>query len=565
MAEPTQDPRDRKAIHFYVPFDTPPEKPIEVTAFAFDRRGNLLDRSPVREGQARLQLDDKQARTARLFFASLPENEKEPSLASMERLHAYEPAWRYHPQQREYKLLPIPESLWKWWFWCRCRVRGQVVKPVTIDGVTYNRPVCNARVHICEVDRLWWVLPRLPDDIIWRLRDELLVELAKPWPPIPEPDPPPFSYDPGVIDPSPENLARLARSGQRVSITAAAEADAPEIGVARQAAAVERRSPEACAQLGEISAASRAALASSSITLVRQALVDNVVLLRPWICRWRWLWPYICTCDEQAVLITDHQGRFETDIWYPCLGDRPDLYFWVEYSIGGSWTTVLRPPICCNTRWNYACGSEVTLRVTDPRVPWCDDDPPLPGKQVAVLSIGNNVSMTEIQRASAGADEGLTTAGQPFGGSLEPHVWFGDGLIGSGITHYRWSYRRAGSAGDWNAMDHDVVRHYAEVLADSTLTFKPFPLGPDPAFGGQNLFQIRPDSPPLNAGVVSSSWAPEVDGRSNTASAYLRSHLLEGGDPLAAAASTNSSSSCSRATAAWSTGPTRGCCSKYQR
>jgi hypothetical protein len=239
-----------------------------------------------------------------------------------------------------------------------------------------------------------------------------------------------------------------------------------------------------------------------------------------------------------AVIDTDSQGRFDTTIWYLCAGDHPDLYFWVEYSIGGVWTTVYHSPIRCNTYWDYACGSEVTIRVTDPRVPWCGDPNPLPGKQVAVMLIGNGVSMPEIQRASAGVNEGLTSAGEPFGGSLEPHVWFGDALIASGITHYRWSYRRltladgvTASVGSWHAMDKDVVRHYAEVLADSTLSFKPFLLGPDPAFTGQNLFKIRPVSPPLNPGAVSSSWAPEVDARENTASAFFLSHLLDGGNP----------------------------------
>lgn len=42
-------------------------------------------------------------------------------------------------------------------------------------------------------------------------------------------------------------------------------------------------------------------------------------------------------------------------------------------------------------------------------------------------------------------------------------------------------------------------------------------------------------NPPLNAGAVASSWAPEVDGRSNTASAFFLSHLLNGSDVAAAA------------------------------
>ena len=63
-------------------------------------------------------------------------------------------------------------------------------------------------------------------------------------------------------------------------------------------------------------------------------------------------------------------------------------------------------------------------------------------------------------------------------------------------------------------------------MADSTLTFRPFPLGPDPDYAGENIFKIRPEDPPLNPGAVSSSWAPEVDPRSNSASAYFMSHLL---------------------------------------
>lgn len=534
MAKPTNPDAEGRPLVFHLSFDHKPEEPIDVWAFAFDRQGNLIARAPLTGGEAELELTGEQARKARLFFASLPEREQEITIEALERLRAYEPTWQFDPERREYELLPIPEILWKWWLHCRCRVRGRVVKPVEIGGVTYDRPVCNARVHICEVDRLSLVIPRLPDDIIWRLRDELLEKLRHPFP-LPEPDPPPFVFDPGVIDPSPINVARMARERLAKMPAPRLELDtAARLEIAPAPPERTLMSPQRL-EMGGLPASDRAALISSSITEVRRALIDHAELIRPWICWWPWFWPYVCTCDEVATVVTDHQGRFDTEIWYPCFGDHPDLYFWVEYSIGGTWTTVLHPPICCNTHWNYPCGSEVTLRVTDPRVSWCGDEPPLPGKQVAVLSVGNNVSMTEIQRQSAGASEGLTTTGQPFGGSLEPHAWFGEDLRPSGITHYRWSYRRLGSSGEWTALDHEVVRHYAEVMPDSTLVFKPFDLGPDPAFPGQSLFQIRPPDPPLNPGVASSSWAPEVDGRSNTASAYLRSHLLEGGDPLAAA------------------------------
>jgi hypothetical protein len=263
-----------------------------------------------------------------------------------------------------------------------------------------------------------------------------------------------------VIDPSPINTARMNLMSRVVSATAE-RGFQPQPDPPRQAdlsSSLEQvaLNPQPCspremvlaAQAVELSGTARLALQSASTPVVRQTLLDNLELVRPFICIWDWLWPYFCVCDEIAVVTTDHTGRFDTTFWYQCFGDHPDLYFWVEYCIGGVWTTVYHPGVCCNTYWNYVCGSDVTLRVTDPRVPWCGDDPILPGKQVAILSIGRNISMTEIQRQAAGASEGLTTAGQPMGGSLEPHVWFGDGLLAAGITHYRWSYRRLGSSGD---------------------------------------------------------------------------------------------------------------------
>ena len=150
------------------------------------------------------------------------------------------------------------------------------------------------------------------------------------------------------------------------------------------------------------------------------------------------------------------------------------------------------------------------------------------------MTIGNKVSLHEIHGAAAGVNQGLTADGRPFGGRLEPHVWFGqDDLIAAGITHYRWSYRRMDGIDSWHTMDRQVVRHYAVIASTFpyTLTFIPFVLGPDPAFPTQNLFKIQPKDPPTG----SYGWAPMVDARENTASAFLLSHLLEGGDAGAAA------------------------------
>lgn len=529
----------RSGLRFKVSLEGKPEKKFDMFAYAFDRRGNLLASGPVKEGQAHLDLNDDQAKHARVFIGPDIREKRisPPTVEMMKRKQAYEISWKFESKKRVYELLPIPELHWECWLWCRCRVRGRVVKPVEAGGITVDMPVCHARVHICEVDPYPIFIRRLPDDLIFRLRDELIDYIERPKKPFPDPplpDPPIFHFDPGVIDPTPENIAEMWRNLEKPKKEISPESEIPNnpgdeitpknvpLSGARQFSA-------------PIEMSAIAGLSSMSINIVRDTLLEYPKLVWPYFCFWPWIWPYFYRCDEIAVLETDSNGRFETDIWYPCFGDRPDLHFWVEFCIGGVWTTVYRWPLPCSTYWNYVCGSEVTIRITDPRVPWCADPPSMPGKQIAVMLIGNNISMTQIQRDILGQDAGLTTTGRPFGGSLEPHVWFGEGLISAGITHYRWSYKRASSSDPWTAMDTPVFRHYAEIMADSTLAFKPFVLGPDSAFPGENLFMIQPKDPPLNPGAVSSSWAPMVNGRANTASAYFLSHLLDGGDVLAAA------------------------------
>lgn len=525
-------------IKITVGLDGKPDKDLDIVAYAFDHGGRLIASAPLKGQQVQFKNKDDRVPARILFAPPLAEKRAQaPSIETLERLRAYEPVWRHDPKKFEYELLPIPDFHWKHWWRCACRVRGRVVKPVNFHGVIQSMPVCHARVHICEVDPLLLVIPRLPDEIIDRIRDELLEPQPPIRFPIPLPDPPPFKFDPRVVDVSPVNIARM----QPIPATPPAKQFAAMAARAGNEVMLNPQ-PLPPKTAAEIPATMRVLLTSASTQFARQALLDHAVFLRPYLCLWPWIWPHFYRCDEVAVIDTDNNGRFDATIYYPCFGDHPDLYFWVEYCIGGAWTTVYHPPLRCNTWWDYACGSDVTLRVTDPRVPWCGDPNPLPGKQVAVLLVGNGVSMPEIQRAGAAANEGLTTAGEPFGGSLEPHVWFGDELINAGIDHYRWSYKRMTGANGitpvadvWHAMDAEVVRHYGEVMADSTLTFKPYLLGPDPMFAGENLFKIRPVNPPLNAGAVSSSWAPEVDGRANTASAFFLSHLLNGGDAAAAA------------------------------
>jgi hypothetical protein len=292
----------------------------------------------------------------------------------------------------------------------------------------------------------------------------------------------------------------------------------------------------------------RAALTAGSIGLVRDTLIKNVELIKIYWCYWDWLWPWFrYTCDELAVIETDEHGRFDTTIYYPCFGDHPDLYFWVEYSIGGTWTTIYHPSLRCHTYWNYACGTEVTIRVTDPRVHGCGDQPELLGKKVVVKTIGRQVSMGEIYRdsivPSEKAKEGQVKEGwidaslglgvskpSPFGAVLEPRVDFGNGLKGAGITHYRWSYRPLGSISesDWMVMDdiqagRTVSRHYREATAPGDpVVYKSVQIGPDNTVPGYYTI-IDPVLP-----ASGEDWEVLDEGY-DLASAYFKTTLVPDG------------------------------------
>src|SRR5512143_844669 len=290
--EPEAAARKGATFTFSVPFEGKPDKPIEMVIYAFSREGELLDSAPLREGRAKLSLTEAEAKSAQLMIAPpRPQSPGEKTITPemLDRMRAYQPMWSFNPRVHEYELLPIPEFYWKCWFWCSCRARGRVVRPVLIGGVLHDMPVCNARVHICEVDRLWWLIPRLPEPIIARIRDELFKLIEWPPRPIPIPDPPPFEFDPGVIDPSPINIARMNSVAQaRVSSPLEQVGLNPQPLPPRSMEMTSRHlmsaegtanaAPAAAAQTVELSGAARLALQSTSVPGVRQTLLDHLEL-----------------------------------------------------------------------------------------------------------------------------------------------------------------------------------------------------------------------------------------------------------------------------------------------
>jgi hypothetical protein len=503
---PNNPEAEQKSVVFRIGAEGNPEKPIAATLYAFDAQGELISSAPVRDGVAQLDVKPFRLRRARLFVApDLPESRGEkPSIRALEKLKAYEPSWRFERGRNQYELLPIPEIHWPFWLWCSCRVRGRVIKVETVGGVTSEKPVCHARVHICEVDRIPWIIARLPDVAIRRLRDELILELQRPIPVDPNPPDPVIPRAARVFGKLDARLDAVALNPQPLPPKVRAEVSLPlEL---------------------------HAALSSGSTRLMRDALIRHVDLIRLYWCRWSWLDHfYFYNCDELAVIETDEQGRFDTTIWYLC-NDHPDLYFWVEYAVDGVWETVYKPNMRCNTYWNYECGSEVTLRLRDPRVHGCGETREILGKTVVVRTIGERASMGEIYRGSpdpaVNAKEGQRKEGwhhatkpSPFGATLDPRVDFGTGLKPAGITHYRWSHRPLGSTleSDWRAMQAPVSRHF-KIQGVIPPAYNTVQIGPDSSLPGY-FFLADPDLP-----ATAEHW--EVRDYRDLASAWFDTNTL---------------------------------------
>ena len=502
-------------VTFKVSFQERPDFSGNTAAFLFDSAGHLLEATEVKNGQISFKQSEKEVGRSRLFISTLPDNlaEVEASIKVMQRLGAYEPVVRVSGQLVD--TIQVPGIIIDHWPICFCWVQGRVIKSGS------GHPICSARVHICEVDKVWRWLLTLPELEILRLRDDLIKVLRDPpitWPPRPQPDPSPFD-----IDTHERSTLNQQQDIYRLNNIDLNSQPAPP-------ASLKNLSSSA---MNALPVEAQMALTSPSAHIVRQALIDQARLITPYLCLWPWWWRF--RCDEITVIETDTLGRFQAVVPYLCAGDKPDLYFWVEYEISGTLETIYRPLMACNTYWNYNCGSEVIININDDRVPACDDEPDLPGSQVQILSMGRNVSISDIQRANATTtNEGLTSDGRPFGGRLEPRIWFSRTALrdGKNIQYYRWSYRRLSegdgtplsSPGAWTPFTRTVVRHYAKPASTGGVTHEPYILGPVSVAAETNLFEIKPaDVPP--GGI---EWTV-VDEREDLASGYFVTTALGNG------------------------------------
>jgi hypothetical protein len=491
--------KDERGLQFNVKFDGQPQGKINIAAHVFNNAGNHLESTSIDEaGNFKLALSQIELRTAKIFIAPIGEGKEIPSLKDLEKLNAYQPYinWRnYKDGIRE--LLPIPELNFKYWWWCKCRVTGRVTKKVFVGGAWQTLPVCRARVHICEVDRWPILIQRFPDEIIYKIRDEII---ATKWP------------VPPIPDPGPRRDFEIERPISRINTLASRAMQSKAVAIKNVT--------------GDFSFAQnnfKAQLASgNSVFQLRRELLENYHLIFPYFCYWKWIWPYFYSCDELAVIETDEQGRFDTVIKYFCFGDKPDIYVWVDYFINGQWVTVYNPGRACNTYWDYVCGTEININITDNRVPHCGRTDVV-GEIAEILRIGSSSHTSHIlQRSVSQSVQGVSFDAHgltnfyfggltgikyvnPFGGMLHIVADFGSTLHASGVTHYRCSHKRRSAAdtpANWTIHDDSVFRYYEDEINDGVNPpfqhRKGFDLK-DPSYAG--LYIIPHHEASLQAGI----------------------------------------------------------------
>jgi hypothetical protein len=517
---------------FSVDFDRKPETDIPITAYLFTRSGRLLASSPVRNAKVTLKGEAGGRKDLRLFIASTPptgEGEEEVNLAVMERMRAYEPSW-IPGATGHVELRPIPESLWRCWI-RMCRVRGRVLVPTHVGGAEQDLPLPHARVHICEVDAMWNILKRIPNAKIFKLRDDLLKILDRTWIPIPNPDPDPGpQFEAGPIVPT--HIMRL-NTGQTTNVLNRLNPQ-PE-----PPAYLHQLDLESAGKLLEkaLTQNSRVQLLSTSSLVVRNTLALHFEAVWPVLCIWYWHWPWLwplLRSWERTVAYSDAQGIFDTNVWYCPFGDHPDLYLWVDYWIDNAWTPVYKPSVRCHTWWNYACGSDVMLHVTDPRVHAAAPETDIPEGSVLVERIGDTwlgAIKTNGTTEALSMPNGLGPMPHAFGDVLSPHVEFSSSLGLAGVTHFRWSYQHVQEDGTpiepgepWHVVLTPLSRIYTEIVnvgGHEVWHRGSVALGPQTT-GGQVAFKLPARDLPANPARMEGWWD---FCRNNEASAFFNTAL----------------------------------------
>jgi hypothetical protein len=381
-----------------------------------------------------------------------------------------------------------------------CLITGHINKYFYIGGEWTNLQLCDMRVHICEVETelIWPYIPiyyrRIPPWVIVELGQKIIdlhtVPVVGPTIPIPDP-----------IGPVSGTKVNLPLSSLSLKNTNAR--NAVKINSTANAARVNSPAPLPENVLS--------ALSTGSVDIIRKTMIDFHDLIYPYICFWPIYWPYIYTYDEDTIVYTDCNGHFE--MWENTFSeDGPlNIYIWVEAYIGGTWVTVYKPALPCNTWWNYSCGTDINVTITDSRVDPCHCGSGGPGDAFWFRSIGSSAGALHIEQNPAhtqlvqstnfpnvGCTDalGISDYISPFGGALELLVFAGENIYSSGVggvTHFRWKATRiadetlhmiSGSTTILNATTN-VKREY--LVKVGTFSYLPDSLTIAPEGSGDNI------------------------------------------------------------------------------
>ncbi len=513
------------------------EEAPELAAYAFTPGGSMIDRAPLKGQTVSLSIPTRaEAQSVRVVVGPPVETKDGEALAELLRRRASERTLRIDLDAREAKAaFRIPRPGWLCWLLGLCVVRGTLLKRVTSGGVPIDLPVCDAEIEIYEVDPIPVLVPRIPLELLERLRE--IVRF--PIPPIPPP-PPDGPFRPPRPEPDPSPIDTLIAESQRVlgalptepapaaagdfvtrsELAQLAEERFREREGAAEAARVAERTlalipetpeppdpAEAHAVIRGLAESSEIRLAASQgLSPFRDALVRNPVLVRPLLCL---LFPPLVTTQLVATATTDECGHFEALFSQGCSSDIPDLYFIAYRRIWFFRVPIYSPlPIPCHTFWDYACGTEVTLYTTSPFAQTCPPcRPVVAGRHwVLVMAIGNTplsrIHGTGASLVTTAGNVGLTDSGAPFGGLVRLRIEFDNSLRDDlNVKYYRVSWKRAGTLNPYVPLDMEVHRHYAHWVG-SSLVLEAFSLGPQVVGGQAALFEIPPALPPIGQWTI---------------------------------------------------------------
>ena len=518
-------------------------------AYVFDVNGGFIASEAIDGRRAGLALPARIAhQTARIFIGPPVRAAGKPTIASLTRLGAHEVRQRIGPDLGPIHF-PIPEPIWRCWFFCECQVSGKLVTTVTRpDGSSVQLPVCNSQVTICEVWPWERVIPLLPEPILARLRDEVVAVVLNPLP------------SPGPVETGVAQVSALALQRQPASAAAIPRLRPPASSLAARSRTMATRSLELANPVaptldamtfGHVSALAR----SASTAEIASRLIDLYPIYIDWLCLWDWLEPWLYV-DCLETVPTDDNGNFYATVWYPCCGPTPNLYFSAQQLQGSNWVTIYEPWLRCGAYWNYACGTTVTLNVTDPAAIPCNspttvNPPPGADNWVLVTAVGGTwvwgspsgpPSMGCLSSPPVGwlQPDGLTdygsVVGAPFGGYLGFRSGVSISIPNPGMTYYRWSYRKLGTS-SWFYMSDTVVRHYVKETPPALPTFPVDVMGPLTVSGVPYLYRFKPLIAPAPlatdpAGTI--TYWPTDDLFGDIYSGYLDTTSLPGGVAAAA-------------------------------